>query len=454
MKPSRLGDMVVRLGARSPRALVRFLRAVPPPLLRAVAGRSFTRALAHAGRRSPFYRKEFARRGLHSAGVRRPADLGEFYTTPEDLRAAPEEFLCGRPDMVLESSGTTGRIARVFLTYPEFEYHVRQAVLLYGIYGIGRDDRVLGVFEYAWGLGGILTHRMLPYGRAFGVCAGLVDPAEALRRVGEYRFNVIIGDPFWLCRFTEIAKAEGIRFPMKLFLSGAERITDQARGLVEAYWGAPLYMTYGSTEAATCLGFECPEKAGYHVNEFDFAVELFEPDAEGYGEIVFTTLSRPTMPLVRYRTRDVARLIPAPCPCGLPFRRISAIRGRSDEVIPSVWGNVHPELFDGILSGVPGIADEWQVALRQVGLKPVFQFRLVLAGGDPQAVIRAIRGTLERALGGLWAKHRQGMVDLEFAFGPAGRLRTGRKVRRLVDEREGGGPGLPVGFTLAEGGRW
>ena len=105
----------------------------------------------------------------------------------------------------------------------------------------------------------------------------------------------------------------------------------------------PLYMTYASTELGASLGAECPEKTGYHLHEYDYAVEILRPDADGFGEVVFTTLTRSVMPLVRYRTGDVARLVPGACACGLPFRRLSAIRGRNDEMVACVWGDVHPE---------------------------------------------------------------------------------------------------------------
>jgi phenylacetate-CoA ligase len=260
--------------------------------------------------------------------------------------------------------------------------------------------------------------------------------------VEPYGFTVIIGDPFWLSRFTEIAMARGIRPPMRALISGAERMTEHLRGVIEEYWQAPLYMTYASTELGAGLGAECPAKAGYHLNEYDYAVEVVDPDEEGYGEIVFTTLTRTVMPLIRYRTRDIARLISEPCACGLPFRRLSAIRGRSDEVIACVWGNVHPDLFADLLEGAPGVGDEWQVALCQRGLRPVFEFRLEAGEGGriQEAVESHIRRALMERYPALWAKTQQQMCDIAVRFVPPGTLRTGRKLRRLVDERDGPPP--------------
>jgi phenylacetate-CoA ligase len=225
------------------------------------------------------------------------------------------------------------------------------------------------------------------------------------------------------------------------FVSGAERVTDPLRGLIEGYWKAPLYMTYASTELGASLGAECRERAGYHLHEYDYAVEILNPDSDGYGEVVFTTLTRTVMPLIRYRTRDIARLISEPCPCGMPFRRLSAIRGRSDEIIACVWGDVHPELFEDLLSFVEGIGDEWQVALRQEGLRPVFEFRLESSGGArvQEAVDSRIRARLVQRYPALAAKTQQRMCDVVIRLIPPGTLRRGRKIRRLVDERDAAG---------------
>ena len=141
---------------------------------------------------------------------------------------------------------------------------------------------------------------------------------------------------------------------MKLLVGGGEGVTPRLRSELERFWDAPLCMTYASTETATVLGFECAARGGYHVNEFDFVVEVDRPDADGYGEIVVTTVNRAVMPLLRYRTGDVARWVPGRCACGLPFRRLSAIRARVDEQVSCAWGNVHPEFFAPILGDVPG----------------------------------------------------------------------------------------------------
>ncbi len=434
-----LNSVVMAVGRRSPARLLQFIGRFPSPIMQGLRRQALRRTVRLAARRSPFYREKFARLGIDPERVRSLADLKDCFTTPEEVRAAnPEELLCGRPDLVLESSGTTGRQTRIYLRREELDYAARQGIILFGMAGIGPEDRILGAFDYSWGLGGLYMERAVALSGLFGVCPGLVDPLEAVERLTLHRFTVIIGDPFWLSRFTEIAMARGLRPPMTALISGAERVTGYLRGQLEAYWRAPLFMTYASTELGASLGAECRARDGYHLHEYDYAVEVVDADAEGYGEIVFTTLNRQTMPLIRYRTGDIARLLPEPCRCGIPFRRLSAIRGRMDEVIACVWGDVHPDLFADLLGDAPGIRDEWQVALGQVGLRPVFEFRLELedGGNGKEAVIRHIRRNLADRYPALWTKVQQQMCDIAFRFERPGTLRTGRKLRRLVDERD------------------
>ena len=437
-----VNSIVMRAGRGAPARLLWTVRHFPVPVMNALRASALCRTVRLVVRRSRFYREKFAGLHIDPGAVRTIADLRGVETTPEELRATrPEDLLYGTPELVVESSGTSGRVTRVYLSHQELEYYARQGVILLAMIGAGPRDRLLGTFDYAWGLGGIYAQRVGAHSGLFGAFPGLVDPEEVVDRLKEYCFTVVMGDPFWIARFTEIAMAKGIRAPMTGFISGAERVTDALRGLIEDYWKAPLYMTYASTELGASLGAECRERAGYHLHEYDYAVEILNPDSDGYGEVVFTTLTRTVMPLIRYRTRDIARLIQEPCPCGMPFRRLSAIRGRSDEVIACVWGDVHPELFEDLVSSVEGIGDEWQVALRQEGLRPVFEFRLESSGGVcvQEAADSRIRARLVQRYPALAAKTQQRMCDVVIRLMPPGTLRRGRKIRRLVDERDAAG---------------
>lgn len=438
-----IAELPFRLFASRPQAVLRYLRMIPPGILAGIRRSTFKRTLRLAASRSSFYRKKFSEHGIDIDRVRSPEDLGSFYLTSEELRKAPETLLCGKPEVTIESSGTTGHAARIFMSQRELDYNARQGLLLKAAYNISDEDRILSTFDYGFCLDGLLVQRSLPYWKVFGMCVGRVDPVEIYRRLPSYGFNVIMSGTPWLARFTEVAEAEGRPYPLKLLIGGGGGgITARTRAWIEGFWEAPLCMTYASTETATVLGFECLRRDGYHLNEVDFFVEILDPDPEGYGEVVITTVNREVMPLIRYRTRDIARFIPEGCPCGIPLRRLSPLRGRMDEIAASVWGNVHPDFFERILGSIPGLVEDWQVALYEKNGKQTFQFRLELENGAPgeKEIRNHVLAAIESNHNLAWNAYKQKLADIEFVFHARGTLRKGRKILRFVDERESTNP--------------
>jgi phenylacetate-CoA ligase len=438
MNLSAFSTVLFGLARHAPALPLAVFRSTPIGLLHAMRRPGLRRTLRYA-RRSPFYRDALG--AVDPRGVSGPEDLGDFFLTPDVVKTRPETLLCAPPEVAIESSGTSGRVTRIYLSRRELEYNARQGGLLLSLYGLGREDRLLCTLDLAWGVGALLVERGVRYTPLFAMVPGRVAPEEAYERLGAYRFNVMISDPFWLARLTELAQVHGRPFPMRLLIGGGEAITARTRAEIERFWEAPVCMTYASTEAATVLGFECLERAGYHVNEFDFYIEIDRPDVEGYGELVLTTVNRDVMPLIRYRTGDIARWVPDRCRCGLGFRRISSLRGRLDEQVSCAWGNVVPEYFEDLLREVRGLGGDWQVALYERGLTPVFQFRLEVEGqADREAAVDTVLQALQRRRPEAWQAYCQRLVDIEFSFFARGALRRQRKLTRVADERAEGVP--------------
>ena len=164
---------------------------------------------------------------------------------------------------------------------------------------------------------------------------------------------------------------------------------DAARPWMSRVWqGATVRMVYASVESAGILAFEpfggCE---GYHIDENNFFVEIADPDKDGYGDVVFTTLSRRTMPLIRYKNRDVSKLVEEKCACGLAYRRLAKMRGRTDELVVASGGNLYPLMFEEILKDVEGITSDWQIVFRLRGIKEIMEFNLELRDG-----VRAVAG--------------------------------------------------------------
>jgi len=417
-------------------ALVRWGKHVPRSIIRGIQEDGFREAVRYAAVRQKFFARQLHEKGIDPARVRRPQDLGDIFTTPEDLRGLPpEDFLCREPELVFETTGTSGGPKRVYFTYDELEFAARYEAAAMYENGVRPGDRVVCTFDAAYWISSWVTFFACKRLGVFCSAVGKPHPREVYSRMGLYRYNVIAADPTWLVSLSEIAETDGT-LPVKLIFAAGDRMTGVYRKYVESVWRCPVVLGYGSTEQGGGVGMECLRRDGIHLDEYNFLFEIVDPDEEGYGELVVTTLSRRAMPLIRYRVRDVTRWIEDPCPCGATIGRIARIRGRRDEMVVMGAGNMYPEIFERVLHDVEGLSDNWQVAVRQEGIHDVLEFRLELMDGiSPAVVENAVRKNLESRYPDVWANHLCGMYRLAFRFLPPGSLGQGRKPRRLVDER-------------------
>lgn len=223
---------------------------------------------------------------------------------------------------------------------------------------------------------------------------------------------------------------------MKFLFAGGENISEETRAEVERIWRAPLFLNYGQTESFGAIGIECAARNGYHRNDFNFFFETPDTDSEGEGELVYTTLTRTVMPLIRYRSTDVTRLVDKPCPCGLFVKRIAKIKGRVDEMIVCGMGNVSPWIFNEILRDVPLASDEWQVRVWHENKRDVVDLRVEAAYCDQahirEAINENIRKNLQTRFPDFQKNLEMQLYDFRVCPVERGSLRTARKLKRLV----------------------
>jgi phenylacetate-CoA ligase len=396
-------------------------------------------SLRLAATRSKFYREKFRSVNAGLGQIQSPGDLGKFFTTADDLLNVPsEDFLCASPQLAFETAGTSGRNKRLFYDYEEFEKAARRASISFYLCGVRPEDRILNAYDFSFWFPGYFLARVLPYTGAFSITVGKIEPVEVYRRMEGYRFTVMLGEPTWMVQLTELAEAKGRAYPLKLIVGSGEMLTERARAWIEKTWQATFLMAYASVDAGTAIGLECHEKQGYHINDAELWVEIVDPDEEGYGEVVFTTLSRTTMPLIRYRTKDIARFIHEPCPCGRPGWRLSKIIGRADEMVVFGGGNIHPSFFEVIFKEIPEITEDWQVAVRHREVKEILEFRVELKEDSQptEPVALKVKSAIEARYPDMWRNYVKGMFDIDFAYATRNTLRQTRKLRRLVDERD------------------
>src|SRR5437016_8876678 len=192
-----------------PHRSVRFLNLSPPWAIEAMQRARFRRTLRLAAKRSSFYREQFRRRGIEVRRIEHPSELGDFYTTGEDLRAhGAEAFLTGRADTAFETTGTTSPVPkRIFFSQRELDEMGRLSAI--GLYHLGlrREDRVLSAYDCSFWVSPAVLRKGLQYLKCFHVEAGKIAPQEFYERARAYRPNVIFGEPSWLVRLSDLARA-------------------------------------------------------------------------------------------------------------------------------------------------------------------------------------------------------------------------------------------------------
>ncbi len=438
-----LGDLIWKtldrfvLGDDIPRRY-NFIRGVSPKMIEIARNKGFRKLVRYLGERSPFYQEQFRKNNIDPNRVRTPSDLGDFYTTAEDLRSRPaKDFLCAKPQLVFETTGTKSpKPKKVCFDYAEIEEYAKEGAC--GMYNIGirPEDRVISMMDTSfWNAAWTSREALRRLGCVY-IESGKIPPDEFYHRASQHDFNVLIAEPSWLSLLTQIAVKKGV-WPLKLIMVGGENLTEQARQTMEAVWKTDIFLAYGQTESFGSAGLECIRKQGYHINENNLWYEILNPDADGYGELVISTLKRKVMPLLRYRTSDVTRIIDEPCTCQVPnVRRIAKVRGRCDEMINCGAGNLSPWIFEKMLHGMTEISNDWQVAVMRDGSLDMVEFRLELVNGATPASVEAkIKANMQARFHDTWKNYEWGLYQMRFRFYPLHTLRTKRKLLSVVDER-------------------
>jgi phenylacetate-coenzyme A ligase PaaK-like adenylate-forming protein len=296
--------------------------------------------VALARRESPFYRGHLA--GVSDGAPRSLADFHRLpFTFPADIQKDDLRFLCVSRDEVervvtLCSSGTMAQPKRLHFTADDLElttdfFHHGMATM------VQPGDRVLILMpgELPGSVGDLLVKGLARL-NVVGIVHGLVrDPAKTLQIVAEHKINCLVGLPVQLLALARHSHADVIPpGQLRSILLSADYVPRAIVRELTARWGAGVFNHYGMTETGLGGGVECGHRCGYHLREADLFYEIVDPasgeplPAGELGEVVVTTLTRQGMPLIRYRSGDLARYLPEPCPCGTLLLRLERISGR------------------------------------------------------------------------------------------------------------------------------
>jgi phenylacetate-coenzyme A ligase PaaK-like adenylate-forming protein len=326
--------------------------------------------LAWAAQHSPFYRPRLA--DLPSGWPAALADLASLpFTSPGELRDHGPRFLCVSQDEVervvtLQSSGTTGKPKRLWFTPADQDatiefFRVGMSTL------VERGDRILILLpgKLPGSVGALLATALDRLGTVAIPHGFVLDLPAAAADVQRHGPTCAVGTPVQLLALSRYAEVSGVPLRLRTALLTTDHVPASLVRRLEAGTGCRVFEHYGMTEMSLGGAVGCEAHAGYHLREPDLLFEIVDPATgevlpEGAeGEVVFTTLQRRAMPLIRYRTGDRSRFVPGPCPCGSASRRLAHVCGRIEA--PSVpcgaAGAIAFPALDEVLFAVPGLVD-------------------------------------------------------------------------------------------------
>ena len=214
-------------------ALVRWGKHVPRPLIGRIQEDGFRDLVRYAARRQKFFARKLREEGIDPNRVRRPEDLGDIFTTPEDLLNLPaEDFLCREPQLVFETTGTSGSPKRVYFGYDELDFAARYEAAAFYENGMRPGDRVVCTFDAGYWISGWVSFLACKQIGAFCSAVGKPTPKDFYARLKLYHYNILVADPTWLVSLSEIAEKEGT-VPVKFIFAAGDRMTDVYRNYVQ-----------------------------------------------------------------------------------------------------------------------------------------------------------------------------------------------------------------------------
>lgn len=418
--------------------------------------------VSRARESSPFYRR-------HLAGVSDlPTSLADLQNLPltraEDLRAHGLQFVCVSQSEIarvvtLDTSGTTGTPKRLYFTRSDQELTID--FFQHGMATFtqpGERVMICLPYERPGSVGDLLAQGLrrlgaipLPYGP-------VRDFEHALHSLYNARADGLVGAPTHILGMArwqpQIWNERLCSHPLNILLS-TDHVPDCIVSALQTAWNSRVFNHYGMTEMGLGGGVECQARRGYHLREADLYFEIIDPTTghplpEGQtGEVVFTTLTRSGMPLIRYRTGDLSRFLPGACPCGTHLKSLQRIQYRLEhrlclpgEARSEQAGPLYLAMadLDEALFSIPHLLNFSAALYRQAGQRTenpnILQIQAVLVPGAGQELLPVIEHSLENIPAIASARHEH-LLQTKIAFHNSQTFHNGSLAKRQIMEYKG-----------------
>lgn len=327
----------------------------------------------------PFYRESFNKAGVTPDKIKSLADLQRLpFTLKQDMRdnypyglfAVPMERIV----RIHASSGTTGKPTVVGYTRRDIEIWSELMARSFGAAGVGRGDVIHNAYGYGLFTGGLGAH----YGaEKLGAAVIPMSGGNSKKQImimQDFGSTVLTCTPSYSLYLAEVAAELGVdikSFALRVGIMGAEPWSESIRAEIEDKLNIKAIDIYGLSEIlGPGVAIECiEEQHGLHIWEDHFIAEIINPDtgevlpAGEQGELVITTITKEGIPMIRYRTRDITRLITEPCRCGRTHRRLERMSGRTDDMLIIRGVNVFPSQIESVLMKIEGVEPHYQLII-------------------------------------------------------------------------------------------
>ena len=398
---------------------------------------------------SAFYRQRFKEAGVEPGDIRTLADVSKLpFTRKVDLRDNyPTGMFSAPKSQVVRyhvSSGTTGKPTVVGYTKGDIETWSESLARALTSIGLDSDDVVQVGYGYGLFTGGLGLHYGAERIGAAVLPVGTGNTERQIELMQDLGTTAIACTPSYFLHIMEVAEKMGISIKkdtqLKAGIFGAEPWSLETRKRIEDATGINAYDIYGTSEISGPLFTECHVKKGIHVWADMFLIEVLdpktdEPVADGEtGELVFTTLHKFALPLIRYRIGDLTIMNREPCECGRTHPRIMRILGRTDDMLIIRGINVFPSQVESVLMDIPEVGDHWEILVDRKGPLDMMTVRVELTSAgfsDKIGDLMKLRKKISKELKGVLNIAAE--VDL---VEPGTIPRSMGKAKRVTDNRK------------------
>jgi phenylacetate-CoA ligase len=313
------------------------------------------------------------------------------FTTKSDLRDGfPDGFLAVSKDEIVRlhsSSGTTGRATVVYHTGSDIDNWSELVARSMYMTGVRRGDIFQNMMGYGLFTGGLGLHYGSEKLGALTIPASSGNSKRQIKLMQDFKTTVFHITPSYALHLFTILNDEGLvparDLELRIAFLGAEPYSEETRKKIENLYGIDAFNSYGLSEMnGPGVAFECREKGGMHLWEDSYFLEIIDPDTMekidvgNEGELVLTTLMRDGMPIIRFRTGDIASVVQGQCPCGRTHKRISRIKGRSDDMLIIKGVNIYPIQIEKVLMDIPQIGHNYLIEIENVDFLDTLQIKV------------------------------------------------------------------------------